>query len=282
MATMPRRYWIYITVFVVIILLAAAGMWQAANAQGAPFDCAVEATGSGGFVLRCEPEATAPATATTTPTSAPSATATPQPSATLTPVIVLPTWTATASATATATASATATATASAPTATTMPAAGPRANVPLLDAPEGDPLLDANNWAIVWAGDVSPSGGYGQLRLVGSRDSLLLYGQVMTQATNGGFSLSINGRAFDATRGGSGWQWGGTGIGWRGFAGYRAIPWAQLGGKPVAGDVWPLTFRALDGFTWAGTVRFGVPDYAGSEGGAVLTVPVVADASLGG
>jgi hypothetical protein len=92
-ATMPRRYWIYITVFVVIILLAAAGMWQAANAQGAPFDCAVEATGSGGFVLRCEPEATAPATATTTPTSAPSATATPQPSATLTPVIVLPTWT---------------------------------------------------------------------------------------------------------------------------------------------------------------------------------------------
>jgi hypothetical protein len=174
-ATMPRRYWIYITVFVVIILLAAVGMWQAANAQGAPFDCAVEATGSGGFVLRCEPEATAPATATTTPTSAPSATATPQPSATLTPVIVLPTWTATASATATATASA--------PTATTMPAAGPRANVPLLDAPEGDPLLDANNWAIVWAGKISPSGGYGQLRLVGSRDSLLLYAQSMTPQT---------------------------------------------------------------------------------------------------
>jgi hypothetical protein len=274
-ATMPRRYWIYITVFVVIILLAAAGMWQAANAQGAPFDCAVEATGSGGFVLRCEPEATAPATATTTPTSAPSATATPQPSATLTPVIVLPTWTATASATATATASA--------PTATTMPAAGPRANVPLLDAPEGDPQLDANNWAILWAGKISPSGGYGQLRVVGSRDSLLLYAQSMTPQTTGGFGLSVNGRSFDGRlRDGSGWQWGGTGIGWRGFGAYRAIPWAQLGGRPQPGDVWPLTFTAHGGESWAGTVRFGEPDYAGAMGTHTLTVPLVADASLGG
>ena len=27
----------------------------------------------------------------------------------------------------------------------------------------GDPALDANNWAIVWGGNMSPSGGYGQL-----------------------------------------------------------------------------------------------------------------------
>jgi hypothetical protein len=153
----------------------------------------------------------------------------------------------------------------------------------LLDAGEGDPALDANNWAIVWAGDISPSGGYNQVRIVGSRDAALLYVQSMTPRTDGGFGLNVNGRDLSGTlRDGSGWQWGGTGIGGRGYGAYRAVPWAALGGKPQTGDVWPLTLTAADGSTWAGALHWGAPDYAGRTGTGLLTVPVVADASLGG
>jgi hypothetical protein len=239
---MPRRWRVvvYVLIFVALVALALWASATQARAQGSPFDCRVEATGSGGFVLRCEPEPTstspptivilptATATPTGTPTSAPTATNTPTP--TNTPITV------------------------PGPSVTPIaPPVGLRANVPLLDAPEGDPQLDANNWAILWAGKISPSGGYGQLRVVGSRDSLLLYAQSMTPQTTGGFGLSVNGRSFDGRlRDGSGWQWGGTGIGWRGFGAYRAIPWAQLGGRPQPGDVWPLTFRALDGGAMGG------------------------------
>ena len=68
-------------------------------------------------------------------------------------------------------------------------------NAPLLNVPAGDPALDANNRAILWAGDISPAGGYTQVRLVGRADGLSIYAQQMVPALTGGqFALSINGR----------------------------------------------------------------------------------------
>ncbi len=138
--TQRRRVIVYVLLFLALVGLALWASATQAQAQGSPFDCRVEATGSGGFVLRCEPEAT--------PTSTP--TVTPPPT-----IVVLPTWTATPPATPTLRMTLT-------PNPSTTPVAdgGPRANVPLLDAPDGDPQLDANNWAILWAGKISPSGGY--------------------------------------------------------------------------------------------------------------------------
>ena len=100
---MPRRYWIYAAVFVLVLALAAVGAWQRAGAQSpGNYDCDVTLQPSGAFDAHCElsepdePEATVTGTATATltlrPTSTP--TVTPRP-ATATPVPVTATATAT-------------------------------------------------------------------------------------------------------------------------------------------------------------------------------------------
>jgi hypothetical protein len=199
-----------------------------------------------GFVLDCtpvvEPTATpVPPTATPAPTDTATATNTPQPTATQT---VAPPPTATPTATPTV-----------APTAPVQ--ATPIANVPLLlDAVAGDPRLDANNRAIVWAGDISPDGGYTQLRLIGRADGVSLYVQAMTPQPGGTFTVTLGERSYPGTYGAAdGWQYEGTGVGSRGWSAYAFAPWGQLGGAPKVGDVWPLTLTALDGDTWQGAIR---------------------------
>jgi hypothetical protein len=158
-------------------------------------------------------------------------------------------------------------------------------NVPLVpDAVAGDARLDANNAAIVWAGDISPDGGYTQLRIMGRGDGVSLYVQNMTPQAGGTFTVSLGNATFGGTlNAADGWQYEGTGIGARGWAAWRLVPWAALGGMPLVGDVWPLTLTAHDGAQWDGVIRWGAPAYAGTVSGAqVVTVPVTADASLGG
>lgn len=88
MAQRNRRYCLYMAAFAAILLLAALGAWQRASAQGSPLACAIEGAVGGGFVLRCEPVATATAaptatsTATSTATATPTATWTPPPTST--------------------------------------------------------------------------------------------------------------------------------------------------------------------------------------------------------
>ena len=173
------------------------------------------------------------------------------------------------------------------PTATPEPPAAtatPVANVPLLlDATADDPRLDANNRAIVWAGDISPDGGYTQLRLVGRADGVSLYAQVMTPRPGGTITVTIGNRTLPATYGArDGWTYVGTGVGSRGWSATAFLPWGQFGGAPQPGDVWPLALTALDGDTWQGVIRWGAPPYAGAAGTYTVTVPVAQDATLGG
>ena len=101
---MRRRYWLYIAVFALALLLAAFGAWQRANAQDG---CTVKIVPGGVLLNGCNVVTATPAqTPTRTPTRTPTATRTPVPTrtatptpsatATLTPVIILPTFTATA------------------------------------------------------------------------------------------------------------------------------------------------------------------------------------------
>lgn len=165
---------------------------------------------------------------------------------------------------------------------TPAPAAGLRLNVPLIDAVTGDPALDANNWAIVWAGDMSPSGGYGQLRLAGATDGLRAYVQSMQPDPTGPVRVVLNGQTFNIAYPSTiGWT-----VGIRGDRGWSAsaiVPWDKVGGKPAAGDVWPLSVQFGSG-TWTGIVRWGLPDYAGrsAAGAQVLTLPLTADSTVGG
>ncbi len=186
------------------------------------------------------------------------------------------------------TATATATRTPVPPTATATPVptqapAQARVNVPLLlDAIEGDTRLDANNWGIVWAGDISPAGGYSQARLIGRQDGLMVYVQNMVPSQAGKFGLSINGYTLDAAYDAPAWETANRGD--RGWTAYRLVPWSQLGGVPQQGDVWPLTLTAIDGATWQGSLHWGLPDYAGRniDGAQVVTVTLSGDAMTGG
>ena len=271
-----RLRWYLLLLALLALVAAVLFFYGGAHAQ-APggYDCDVTLQPSGAFDAHCEPEATntPPSTATTT------ATATPLP----------PTNTPTAQPTETATLpppTATATPTAPAPTVTPVPAGALRLNVPLLDAAAGAPELDANNWSILWAGDISPDGGYTQARLVGMRDGLRVYVQQMTPSLTGAqFGLAVNGRRYTVTPSSAGWgtanRCGADGC--RGWSASRAIPWADLGGLPDDGDVWPLTLQG-GGNAWDGTLHWGLPDYAGTAaaGAQVSSVQVAADASLGG
>lgn len=170
---------------------------------------------------------------------------------------------------------------------TPAPAAGLVVNVPLLDVLAGAPELDANNRAIVWAGAISPAGGYTQVRLIGRGDGLSVYAQQMAPTLAGGqFTLTINGRVYPVAAGGApGWtlanRCGGGDC--RGWTALRAIPWVDLGGRPSDGDVWPLALTAPNG-EWRGSLRWGLPNYAGRAvaGAQTTSVLVSADAALGG
>ena len=252
---------------VLLLVLAFLAMLPtAASAQGAPFGCLVEATGTGGFVLRCEP-------APPEPTATPEPTPTPLPTVVIVPTST-PTWTATATPEPTAT------------LAPPVPVAGLVANVPLLMQPAGDPALDANNWSIVTAGRVSPDGGYVQMRMAGLRDGLRLYVQVITPRAAGSFAVQVGARAQTvAYRQTAGWTFGERcgADGCRGWTASALIPWPDVGGLPDEGDVWPLVLQGAGG-AWAGNLRWGLPDYgaAADQGARVLTVPLSADSMGGG
>ena len=163
-------------------------------------------------------------------------------------------------------------------------------NVPLLPVASGDPALDANNWASIAAGTVSPSGGYAWCRLVGAKDGARVYCQLWTPTAAGDSATLVMGTrtlaiAHDVP---SGWQvgqrCGGTdGTGCRGWTAYAFLPWGQFGGAPQPGAIWPLSLT-YHGATWAGSLRWGLPDYAGRtvEGAQVVTTTLSADAMLGG
>jgi hypothetical protein len=263
----------WLVVFTLYTLLPADAQAQTATPTPAPSSGSytLRPAAGGGFTIELRPH-------TPTPTRTPAPTATRTPTRT-------PTSTPTATATATVTPS-------PVPTTPAPPTAVPpvqasgllTVNVPYLpDATSGDEGFNANNWGIVWAGDISPAGGYSQARMIGGDTGMLVYVQNMTPNASGTFGLNINGRAFPGTlRDASGWEYGGTGIGWRGWSASRLIPWAELGGKPQPGDVWPLVSTSVGGEQWAGVLHWGLPDYAGLPGTYTVTVPVVRDASLGG
>ena len=67
----------------------------------------------------------------------------------------------------------------------------------------------------------------------------------------------------------------------RGWSAETKLVWAEVGGEPARGDAWPVTMQ-FAGRTWRGIWHWGLPDYAGHTGHAEVTVPVTADATLGG
>jgi hypothetical protein len=172
------------------------------------------------------------------------------------------------------------------PTSTAAPQSGLRVNVPLINAPAGDPVLDANNWSIITAGRMSPDGGYTQMRLAGLRDGLRLYVQVMTPRASGSFAVQVGSRTQTVThKATAGWTFAErcNTDGCRGWTASTLIPWQELGGLPAEGDVWPLSLQGAGG-AWAGSLRWGLPDYAGRavEGAQIVTVPLSADSMVGG
>jgi hypothetical protein len=268
----PYRWVVAAIILLLALLVPAAAMAQ----QG----CTVTVgegriiVGSSCVVVTATPSRQPTATRTPTRTPVPpTATATTRPTntATRTPV---PTLTPTSPPSYTPTAI---------PDVTLTPAAQARVNVPLLlDAISGDTRLDANNWGIVWAGDISPAGGYSQARLIGRSDGAMIYIQNMVPALAGKFGLSLNGYSLDASYNAPAWDIANRGD--RGWTAYRLVPWSQLGGQPQAGDEWPLKLTAIDGSTWNGLLHWGLPDYAGRnvDGAQVVTVPLSGDAMTGG
>jgi len=170
-----------------------------------------------------------------------------------------------------------------------QPVSGLRVNAPLLDGAAGSAQYDANYWAILWMGEVSPDGGYVQLRLIGGPDGMQAYIQAIAPAAAGEVLLSLNGRSLPvAYRTSAGWSFGercGGSPPWscRGWSAERRIPWSELGGKPAVGVEWPLVMSAY-GSEWRGVLHWGLPDYAGANvaGAKVLTIPLSSDAMLGG
>ena len=266
-----RRY----TLPIVAILLAFA-LTAAASAQ-APggYDCRVQILAGGAFDAHCEPDATPTAPPTATETPIPTNTATVQPSPSVTP---------TAPPSATATLTPVVIVTATVPPVT--PVTGLRANVPLIDAPVGDPGRDANNWAIISGGAISPSGGYWQMRLAAFPEGLRIYLQIMQPQPSGRVFVHINDSvhaevAFPTTAG-----WDVSQRAGRGWSASATLPWARFtdaGERPQAGTAWPLSVSLGDG-TWNGVISFGLPAYNGRNvaGAQVLTLPLLADAPVGG
>jgi hypothetical protein len=287
------------SITLIFILLA---LFVPASVLAQDYTCTQSATANG-FTLACKsaktatptPTPKATATATKTPTLAPTATATnsptPQPTRTATP---------------TNTPTVAPTATPVPPTPTTLPTLAPTPvtpvtnailNVPLLDVGAGSPMLDANNRAIIWAGQVGANTVYFDARIVGARDGVRIRVQTIDQRVSSADTVTIilNGRAFQATWPvTSGWEigerCGPSHDDCRGWTAQFVPPldWAALGGAPRSGEVWPLSILVTGesgaSATWVGSVRWGVPDYAGvqptSDATRVTTTGI--DAMLGG
>lgn len=164
--------------------------------------------------------------------------------------------------------------------------AGVRVNVPLLAASEGSPALDANNWSVFWLGRVVDS-SYTDGRLVGADDGLRVRMQFIDhQATPGDTALvDINGARFPIAFGQTtpfetAHRCGADAC--RGWSATALLPWAEVGGRPQHGDVWPLRVER-GGYVWDGDLHWGLPDFqVEAPGATVITVPVVADAMVGG
>jgi hypothetical protein len=268
-----------VTIVTLILSLLIVGV---ASAQD--YDCTVVVGADGRLTLDCTPKPTPIPTATSTPTETPTATptATVEPTATAIP----PT--------------ATATATQAPPTLPpTLPVARGVVNVALLDTPSG-PSNDANLSSGIWAGEMSPDGMYGQLRMMGHTNGLWLNLQRMTPAPGGStVVITVRGvtyRIVYAEVGG--WSYAercANGL-CRGWTAARVIPWASLGGKPQLGDEWPMSFTvcrerwasatdcAANGYTWAGVLRWGLPNYSGASvaGMQYIDVPITDAAMVGG
>lgn len=275
-----------ITVILGIVLLLLL-VPMAASAQD--YVCWQTPVASGGFNLTCKvPTATATRTPTRTPTPTKTPTVAPTATNTATPI---PTNTATSTPTPTATASATLAPTATSPATptTATPVTGQRTNVLLLDVPAGDSALDANHRSLVSLGQVSPTDVYADVRLIGSLAGLHVRAQMVRQHPAKGDAVTVrtNGYTFAATYpdNANGWTVEArcTGTECRGWTATTVIPWAELGGRPSQGADWPLTVQ-VGAHTWAGTLHWGLPDYAGKSAGGmtVVSLPLSADATLGG
>ena len=288
--------WIVIFVLLLLLALPAAaqaqsygctpgnvtnGFWvdcgPRAAVPAAPYACQ-QTKRSGGWRVDCVARAPT-ATATLLPTLLP----TPPPSPTLLPT-ALPTAISTL-----------------VPTPIVTPAPPPLSlpvvNVPMLPVASGSPQLDANGRAIISFGNVSLNGAYTDLRLVGATDGLRLRLATYDQSVVPGdaVTVTIGTQAFTAA-------WGVPGL-WaldnrcitvcRGWTAELRLSWADLGGVPVLGATLPLVVTSTDVDAgsaqavtahWVGTLRWGLPDYAAGNltGANVLTLPLIADASVGG
>lgn len=213
-----------------------------------------------------------------------------------TPTVVPPTATI-VPATSTPTSPATPTGTPTSPPTPVYSGAVPRTvNVPLIDAPSGSPLLDANNWTMIDGGSVFDT-NFITLRLVSSNSGLHFRLQNFDDRFENGDKVAIyfaNTFSTTAQFGGSdNWtvasRCGGDGN-CRGWTGDMLLPWAS--GQPTFGTTMPFTLTATDfdgGVVKSikditGTLRFGTPNYYGQNvtGQVVLTTRLTADAPVGG
>jgi hypothetical protein len=208
------------------------------------------------------------------PLPTPVATPTPQPSATPTPVVT--------------------------PTPLPPPVRTHRVNVPLFEVAAGDPQLDANNWAVVSLGKVSSGSSYADLRIVGRTDGVMLRGQFVDRQPKDAdvLTVELNGVTKRVPyTGAPGWEVAHrcSAADCRGWSVYGFFPWADFGGKPQPGAVWPLkvTFDDTDSGpatreTWppvgSGTLRWGLPLNAGQNAAKAnyLTIALSGDSMLGG
>jgi hypothetical protein len=287
------------SITLIVILLA---LFAPASALAQDYTCTQSATANG-FTLACKPAKAATATPT------PKATATPTKMPTIAPTATAtnsPTPVPTSTATPTNTPTVAPTATPVPPTPTTLPTpvttpvtpvTNAILNVPLLDVGAGSPMLDANNRAIIWAGQVGANTVYFDARIVGARDGVRIRVQTIDQRISSADTVTVilNGRSFQATWPvTSGWEigerCGATTDDCRGWSAQFVPPldWAALGGAPRSDEVWPLSIRVTGeggaSATWSGSVRWGVPDYAGVQppSGATRVTTTGIDAMLGG
>jgi hypothetical protein len=186
------------------------------------------------------------------------------------------------------------------------PVGGYRINVPLYAVNAGDTQLDANNWSVVSFGKVSSdNNNYGDLRLVGRNDGLMVRAQLFDNRAIDGDAVTVEIKGVTkrvvystTVKTIDGWEIGdrceaGACRGWSATA---FFPWSDFGGKPADGAVWSLRAvfndKDLSGATstsaWpptgTGSLRWGLPDYAGRPAGNARMVQLAfsGDSMLGG
>ena len=191
------------------------------------------------------------------------------------------------------------------PTPTRTPAPY-RVNAPLYAVNAGDTQLDANNWAVVSFGTVSSShDNYGDLRVVGRSDGIMLRAQLFDSRVTPGDALTVtlDGVTKRVMYGGGaangpGWEVGErcTNGFCRGWSADGFFAWSDFGGRPQEGDTWPLrvvfddmdaedvTSQSLWPPSGTGMLHWGLPDYGGQDAGGakMLEVALSGDSMLGG